>query len=334
MIFLSDCFKKSIISKNHKIMFFILTTNPLREAYNFYFAKWLLSIILIITTCNAFSQNKIPVVLDADTGNEVDDLYAISRALIEPSWEILALNATQWQTSHWAIPESMENSHRLNQVLLGYLDLSVKTRRGGASRMYDWGDKAQHSAAAYEIIKQARNMNKLEKLNVIALGALTNVASAIYIDPSIESRIKLYWLGTSYDFEKDILSIIDFNSIMDIQAINILLNSEVEMHIMPNSTSVNMELTYEETENNLRGIHPLGDYLCDRWYQHLDGSRKKRVIWDLALIEAIIHPEWTEKVIIHTSRDWGDREIYFYKTIDHYKMKEEFFDKMKTSLIE
>ena len=315
-------------------MFFISTKYPFRKPLNFYLSKWLLSFILIFITFHAFSQNNIPVILDADTGNEVDDLYAISRALIEPSWDILSLNATQWQTSHWAIPESMENSHRLNQVLLGYLDLSIKTRRGGAARMYDWGDKAQHSAAAYEIIKQTGNMKEGQKLNVIALGALTNVASAIYIEPSIESRIKLYWLGTSYDFEKDILSIIDFNSMMDIQAVNILLNSEVEMHIMPNSTSVNMELTYEETENNLRGIHPLGDYLCDRWYQHLDGSRKKRVIWDLALIEAIIYPEWTEKVIIHTSKDSGDREIYFYKAIDHYKMKKEFFDKMKISLIE
>ena len=314
-------------------MFFISTKYPFRKSLNFYLSMWLLSFILIFVTFHAFSQNKIPVILDADTGNEVDDLYAISRALMEPSWDILALNATQWQTSHWTIPESMENSHRLNQVLLGYLDLSIKTRRGGAARMYDWGDKAQHSAAAYEIIKQARNMKENQKLNVIALGALTNVASAIYIDPSIESRIRLYWLGTSYDFDKDILSITDFNSMMDIQAVNILLNSEVEMHIMPNSTSVNMELTYEETENNLRGIHPLGDYLCDRWYQHLDGSRKKRVIWDLALIEAIIYPEWAEKVIIHTSKDNGDREINFYNTIDHYKMKEEFFDKMKTSLI-
>ena len=166
------------------------------------FSRYFLSLILIFFQFNAFSQNRIPVILDADTGNEVDDLYAISRALIEPSWEILALNATQWQTSHWAIPESMENSHRLNQVLLGYLDLPIKTRRGGASRMYDWGDKAQHSAAAYEIIKQAGNMKKDQKLNVIALGALTNVASAIYIDPSIESKIRLYWLGTSYDFEE------------------------------------------------------------------------------------------------------------------------------------
>lgn len=295
-------------------------------------SKGLFIFLLIFSQFNSYSQNKILIILDADTGNEVDDLYAISRALIEPSWNILALNATHWQTSHWAIPESMENSHRLNQVILGHLDLSVKTRRGGIARMYDWGDNAQHSAAAYEIIKQAENMKEGQKLTVIALGALTNIASAIYIDPSIESKIKLYWLGTGYDFEKNVLTTIDFNSIMDIQAVNILFNSNVEMHIIPNNTSRNMELSFQETEDNLRGIHPLGDYLCDRWYQHLDGSLKKRVIWDLALIEAIIHPDWAEEVIIHTSKDYGNRDINYYKVIDHQKMKKEFFDTMKDYL--
>ncbi len=65
------------------------------------------------------AQERILVIIDADTGNEVDDLYALSRALIESIWNILALNAT-----HWAIPETMENSHRLNQML----DNGRKTR--------------------------------------------------------------------------------------------------------------------------------------------------------------------------------------------------------------
>ena len=133
-------------------------------------------------------QEKLPVILDADTGNEVDDLYAVARTLIEPAWNVLALNATHWQTSHWAEPNTMENSHRLNQVLLGDLGLDVKTRRGGVARMFDWGDLAQHSAAAYEIIQQAKSLPEGEHLAVIALGALTNVASAIYIEPGIESR--------------------------------------------------------------------------------------------------------------------------------------------------
>ncbi len=287
-------------------------------------------LMLLLVSISATAQSPTRIILDADTGNEVDDLYAIARALIEPSWNILALNATHWQTSQWAEPNTMENSHRLNQVLLGELGLSIPTRRGGVARMYDWGDQAQHSAAAYEIIKQAQATPAGEKLSVVALGALTNVASAIYIDPSIESQIKLYWLGSSYDFEQGVLKRVDFNSLMDAQALEILLTSEVEMHVIPVNVAAAMTFTFAEVEDRLLGTHPLGNFLVDRWYQHLDGSRKQRTIWDLALIEAIIHPEWAEQVEVTTSRDSGNRQINYYRSIDAEKMKEDFYTTLLT----
>lgn len=294
-----------------------------------YFTKLTGVILMIAISFISFSQTKTSIILDADTGNEVDDLYAIVRAILEPTLEVTALNATQWQSSQWAVAQTMENSHRLNQVLLGHLDMNIKTCRGGVDRMFDWGDRARHSAAAYEIIKQAKALSDGEKLNVVALGALTNVASAIYIEPEIESKIRLYWLGTSYDFDKEIMTRRGFNCVMDIQALDILLLSDVEMHVIPSNVAGQMVFTYQETSAQLKGNHPLGDFLVDRWYNHLDGSRKERIIWDLALIEAIIHPEWTEKITVTTSRDNGNRPVHYYKSIDVEKMKADFFEKME-----
>ncbi|MEO0340017.1 MAG: nucleoside hydrolase [Bacteroidota bacterium] len=271
---------------------------------------------------------KFSVILDADTGNEVDDYYALVAALIEPSWEVLALNATQWQTSHWAIPQSMENSHRLNQVLLGELGKSVKTRRGGVARMFDWGDQAQHSAAAYEIIQQAKAKPEGEKLNIIALGALTNVGSAIFIDPSIASKIRLYWLGSTYDFEKEIYKKMDFNCVMDVQALETVLESEVEMHVIPVNIASAMKFEFTETEEKLPKDHPLSRLLLDRWYEHLDGSRKSRTIWDLSIVQAIRHPEWATTQTVTTSKDNGSRKITFYKSIDADKMRDDFFQQV------
>ena len=288
------------------------------------FVGLMVSFLLMVPATRV--QAQMPVILDADTGNEVDDLFAVARALIEPSWNITALNATQWQTSHWAVPQSMENSHRVNAVLVGYLKHPTKLRRGGVARMFDWGDKAQHSAAAYEIIKQAKAMPDGERLTVIALGALTNVASAIYIDPSIESRISLYWLGTNVDFETGLMDETDFNSVMDVQALDIVLKSDVEMHVMPHSVALGMEFTYEETERRLRDKHDLGKYLVDRWYNHLDGLRDARWIWDLALIGAMLHPEWTDTVTLTTSPENGSRQITYYRSIDGEQVRNEFFE--------
>jgi len=264
------------------------------------------------------------VILDADTGNEVDDLYAIVRALIEPSWNVLALNATQWQSSQWAVKQTMEESHRLNQVLLAYLGMEekVKALRGGVNRMYDWGEKAQHSAAAYEIIRQARQVPEGEKITVVVLGALTNVASALYIDPAIGSKLQVCWLGTSYDFEKNMSRRIDFNAVMDVQATEIMLSSDVEMHIMPVNVAAGMVFDFRETEQRLKGQHPLTDYLLDRWYNHMDGGVYRRTIWDLGLIEALIHPHLAEEVKVS---GFENRNVWMYREIDAGAMTEDFF---------
>ena len=275
------------------------------------------------------AQPALNVVIDADTGNEVDDPYALARALIESSWNIIGLNATQWQASHWTEPRSMENSHRLNQVILGHLGLKIKTRRGGAARMYDWGDQAQHSAAAYEIINQARVIPEGNKLTVIALGALTNVASALYIAPDIEDKIELHWLGTTYNFESGVLRKNDFNCMMDMQALDFLLFSNIEMHITPVNVASAMVFSYEETREQLSAQIPFYEFLIDRRKNHLDGGRKNRVLWDLAVISGVINPQWVSEVEITTSRDNGGRSIHYIKDLDSEKMKEEFFQKLK-----
>ena len=118
----------------------------------------------------------------------------------------------------------------------------------------------------------------------------------------------------------------DFNCVMDVQALDVMLKSDVEMHIMPINVALAMEFMYKETEERLRGKHDLGDYLVDRWYQHLDGSREARWIWDLALIGAMIHPEWASSVEITSSKENGNKKITYYNAIDGEKVRDEFFD--------
>ena len=269
------------------------------------------------------TENVKNVIVDLDTGNEVDDLYALARILLDSNANVTAINATHWQTSHWAVANTMENSHRLNQQLLAVLNMKIKTNRGGMARMYDWGDRAQHSAAAYEIIKQANGTKKGERLDIIALGALTNVASAVFIDPDIEDKINLYWLGSTYDFENQISTQTDFNCIMDIYALQHLLRSKVRMHILPLNTARGLKVSYERLNRNFRN-HDLGNYLMNRWDNHLDPLRKERVLWDLALIEAYLRPDWAKKIPVEMSRDYSGRQIDFYTEIDAKKMMDDF----------
>lgn len=290
-------------------------------------ARLLLICGIVCAQC-LLGQGKTKVLVDADTANEVDDLFALSIILMNSDVEVTALNAAQWQTAHWTTPKSMEDSHRLNQMLLGIMGLDIPLKRGGATRMYDWGDRAQHSAAAYEIINQAKAQKEGGKLNVIALGALTNVASAVFIDPSIAEHIKLYWLGTTYDFEKEILRKDDFNCAMDQYALNHLLFSAVEMHIIPVSVASKMTFDYDESRSKMEN-HFLGDFLLKIWDDHIDGGRTSRTIWDLSIINAFLHPEWMEEVEIKTSKDNGNRTVYYYKDFKADTMRADFFAKIR-----
>ena len=64
--------------------------------------SWILGVFILLH-CSVLQAQKPSVIIDADTGNEVDDLFAVSRALIAPEIEIVGLNSTQWQNSHWAV---------------------------------------------------------------------------------------------------------------------------------------------------------------------------------------------------------------------------------------
>ena len=270
---------------------------------------------------------KLRVLINADTANEVDDLYAIARALIEPSMDVIGLSSAQWQVSHYATPNTLEDSQRLNEALLALLDKShIPHPRGASARLHDWGDVAQHSAAAHQIIREAHRTPAGEKLTVVMLGATTDLASALLIDPAIRSKLRVYLLGTSYDFEKKVWRKRDFNCVMDIQAIEVVLDAkDLETHILPVNVAAAMEFSLEEVRQKFAGRNESLDLLHRRWLDHMDGGRHRRTIWDLALISCLIRPEFGEEVTVTTPPENTPREVRVYSRIDGRRIREEFF---------
>lgn len=274
------------------------------------------------------SQEKTTLIIDADTGNEVDDLYAIVRGLIEPSFKVVGLNSAQWQATHWAVPNTLENSHRLNLEILSYLHMEdIPHPRGASDRLYDWGDDiAQHSAAAYHIIKEAQKMPAGSKLTIAVLGASTNLASALLIDPSIAGKLRVYLVGTSFDQKQMVWKKRDFNCMMDMHAIDVIMDTpDLETHIMPINVLTSLTFDIEETGEMFIGKHPLLDFLYLRWVNHIGGSKYARIVWDLSVIECLIHPELGTEMLVNTPPDNHPRKIFVYTSIDADGMKKDFF---------
>jgi hypothetical protein len=102
-----------------------------------------------------------------------------------------------------------------------------------------------------------------------------------------------------------------------------MLSSEVEMHILPHSASVTMQVDFKETEEHFWGVHPLTDFLLRRWEDHMDGGRYQRTLWDLGLIGAMIHPEWTEEVKVDA---FDNPHVWMYRSIEAQAIIQEFYE--------
>lgn len=297
--------------------------------------NWKLPLLLILTGSWVFAA-PTRLLIDADTANEVDDAYAIVRAIIEPSFDVVGLNSTQWQVSHYATPETLMDSQRMNNAILDHLGRrDIPHPKGAYRRLHDWGDMAQHSAAAYHIIKEAHATPDGEKLTVAVLGAQTNLASALLIDPTIAPKLDVHLLGTQYDFDRQIWTKRDFNCVMDIQAIEVVLNQpDLELHVIPVNVASAMKFGRAEMEAKLTGRHPVADYLRRVWIRHNDGARTERTIWDLSVIACLIDPSFGEVVTVARPPENGGAPIKVYKSLDGEGIRNEFYVALEKYLFE
>lgn len=284
-------------------------------------------ILLALAACLAAAAQP-RVWIDADTANEIDDLYAITRLLAAPEIEIVALSSAHWSKSPAAEGNTLEASQRLNEALLGLTGrTSIPHPRGSAAGVYWWGaERAAHSAASHHLIRAAHSTPAGQKLTVIALGALTNVASALMIDPSVAPKIRLYWLGAFIDTERGVWDKSEFNCLNDIPALNEVLNcKELELRVMPASVARALKFEFTATAEALSKHGRLGEFLLARWKQHAPGS-STWILWDLAAAEWLLKPGLVQWKKLRTPPENTPREVDVAVSIDAEAMRADFWE--------
>lgn len=272
----------------------------------------------------------IDMILDADTANEIDDLYAIARVLDEPRINLLGLSSAQW--FHRLSPvNSVAASQQLNEDLLritGKLSLPHPQGSNDAMGMPWGGDEARNSPAAQFIIREARRYTPANPLYVVGIGASTNIASAIKLAPDIIPNIKVYILGFQYDGEKGIWNKDEFNIRRDLNAANFLLNTEgLDLHVMPTSLARAYTFEQEDTFQRLQAHGALGDYLQQAWLSRFP-AHSRWTMWDVALIEAMLHPNRVTEQLVTTPPENKQRQVWMYTQADMDALRSDFWRHM------
>lgn len=294
-------------------------------------------------------QSARKVIIDADTGNEMDDLYAIVMAILSDEMDVIGLssahfnNAQLLSDSLWHIYptrniNTLEISQQLNEELLQALGREDIPHPRGANRMlgYAWGyyegAPIPASPASDFIIEQANKVAEGEKLAVLCLGAVTNVATALELAPEIADKITVHLLGMQYDAEEGIWNKNEFNVRNDLNAMDRLLaNEALELHVMPASISSSLQFRHEKSLEKLATIeHPVSKILSRRWAEVSAGAQW--TMWDLALIEAMIYPDAAELEERLAPAENGGRPIQTYVSIKPKVMEAHFWELLESKL--
>ena len=135
---------------------------------------------------------KIRMVLDTDTYNEVDDQFALAYALLSPDKVALeAVYAAPFKNRRSvSAGDGMEKSY---QEILRLLKLMGRSGdgfafRGSGSYLQDVS-KPIESDAAKDLIQKALASSPGDPLYVVTVGCITNIASAILLEPEIIKNI-------------------------------------------------------------------------------------------------------------------------------------------------
>ena len=240
--------------------------------------------------------NQLDVVLDTDAFNEIDDQFAISFLLKSADrLNTKAIYAAPFYNSKSEGPkDGMEKSYReilKLLTLIGREDLRAGTFPGSESYLKDENTPVISPAAA-DLAERAMQYTREKPLYVAAIGAITNVASAILMKPEICDRIKVVWLGghsRSYPHTRE------FNMIQDIAAARVVFRQADVVQLPCNGVVSEFRISKPELEYWLTGKNPLADYLAgiviSEAESYAAGTAWTRVIWDVTAIAWLLNDD-------------------------------------------
>ena len=288
---------------------------------------------------------KIRLVIDTDAKNEVDDQFDIAWALRSPErFEVEAVYAAPFShdclKNFKAPAESIEKSSTLigcsenpgdgmrqsyEEIKKVYelLQMDCEGKVFYGSDRYIGEDLTPvQSEAAEDLVRRARMSD--ETLYIAAIGAITNIASAILMAPDIVEKIVVVWLaGQPLEFGHGT----EFNLMQDTKAAQVVFDSGVPLVLIPCMNVASMlDVTEEELRKALKGKNEIGDYLYNSVaenFQDIEAEKSfmvvdrggylwgredfeesyleqfetehiswSRIIWDISTIAFLKNPNW------------------------------------------
>lgn len=235
-------------------------------------------------------EGKIDCVLDTDTYNEIDDQFALAYMLrCEEKLNVKAIYAAPFHNDKSeGAGDGMHRSYDEILKVLGLMkreDMVPYVFKGSDSYLPDENTPVE-SDAVNHLISLAKGYTPEKPLYVVAIGAITNIASALLKSPEIGDKIVVVWLGGHALEWKDTA---EFNMFQDIAAARVVWRRAASLVQLPCMGVVSgFTVSAPELREYLVGKNELCTYLAENTISYTDshgGNRYwSKVIWDVTAI--------------------------------------------------
>ena len=258
------------------------------------------------------SMSKHTVIFDTDANNELDDQHALAYLLLNgEDFRVrgITVNATK---SGGAIENHYNEAARIMKLCKSEntipLYSGADANFADIEKNLDQPDFDGHDAVNFIIDEALKQEN--EKLVLIPVGKLTNIALAIKKEPKIIDHIRIVWLGSNYPKPGE------YNQDSDIPSMNYVLSTNAPFEMVtvrygdPTGTDA-IKITQTEINQRMPGKGPkindsitgrhggtystFGDYSVSL-FEHIDyhNEVKDRALFDLAAVAIIKDPGWAK----------------------------------------
>lgn len=313
---------------------------------------------ILIFACNNQWQkgnntlNKLPVIFDTDANNELDDQHALAYLFFNSSTfsiKAITVNATR---NGGNIEEQFTEAERVMKLceVSGKIPL-LKGANGSFTEIENNLANTEFDgfeAVDFIIDEAKKHIN--EKLIVIAVGKLTNLALALKKEPAIAKNIRLVWLGANYPEPGE------YNLVNDIPSMNYLLKTNINFEMVtvrygkPSGTDA-VRITKDEVLKNMPGVGPkittpivgrhggefynFGDYSVNL-FEHIQyhGNPPSRALFDMAAVAIVKNSAWAGSSVIPCpimiDEKWVEqlenpRKITIWENFDKEDIMNDFF---------
>lgn len=285
-------------------------------------------------------EKMIRVITDTDAKNEADDQFAVVQALLSPRFDNVGFIAAHFGAH---APDEMNRSYQELTTIFGKMRFPTEDMLyHGAPHAIPDRSTPVDSEGARLIIREAMKEDP-RPLYITFLGPLTDIASALLLEPRIAERnVTVIWIGGApYPHGGA-----EFNLGNDINAVNVVFGSKLQVWQVPKNVYEMMAVSKAELEWKVRPYGAIGEYLCDQMEAHSyeDAPRASPfrtgetwVLGDnpaigLLLYEHRFEFEWRQAPYVTVdgcySEDIRNRPIRVYKRVDSRLILEDLFCKL------